>query len=76
MPRNLDRRVEALVPVVDPELTLRLQELLDLELADDVLAWNLGADGDWVRVPPGGSIETHLELQARTVSRQRRLTVA
>jgi hypothetical protein len=29
-----------------------------------------------VRVPPGGSIETHLELQARTVSRQRRLTVA
>jgi polyphosphate kinase len=76
MPRNLDRRVEALVPVIDPELTMRLQELLDLELADDVLAWNLGADGVWVRVPPGGSIETHLELQARTVSRQRRLTVA
>ena len=40
MPRNLDRRVEVLVPVDDPELQHRLQEMLDVELADDVLAWN------------------------------------
>lgn len=50
--------------------------MLDLELADDVLAWNLGADGRWVRVPPGGTIDTHVELQASTVGRQHRLTVS
>jgi polyphosphate kinase len=76
MPRNLDRRVEALVPVIDPELAARLREVLELELADDVLAWALGPEGRWVRVPPGGTIETHAELQARTVGRQHRLTVS
>jgi len=37
MPRNLDRRVEAVVPVADPRLRDRLQEVLDLNLADDTL---------------------------------------
>src|SRR3546814_2066121 len=45
MPRNLDRRVEALIPVVDPELQARLQEVLDINLADDVLSWQLAASG-------------------------------
>ena len=40
MPRNLDRRVEAVTPVIDPALTARLQEILDVNLADDVLAWD------------------------------------
>jgi len=51
MPRNLDRRVEAVVPVSDPRLRQRLQQILDVELADDVLAWELGPDGGWRRVP-------------------------
>jgi len=51
MPRNLDRRVEAVVPVSDPRLRQRLQQILDIELADDVLAWELGPDGAWRRVP-------------------------
>jgi len=51
MPRNLDRRVEAVVPVSDPRLRQRLQQILDIELADDVLAWELGPDGSWRRVP-------------------------
>ena len=76
MPRNLDRRVEALVPVTDPELMARLREVLDLELADDVLAWVLGPDGRWERVPPGGTLETHVEMQRRTIARNNRLTVA
>jgi polyphosphate kinase len=76
MPRNLDRRVEALVPVTDPELMARLREVLDLELADDVLAWMLHPDGRWERVPPGGTLETHIELQQRTIARNKRLTVS
>ena len=74
MPRNLDRRVETLVPVVDPELTARLWEVLEVELADDVLAWHLHPDGRWERVPRGGALETHVRLQELTVQRLQRLT--
>jgi polyphosphate kinase len=51
MPRNLDRRVEAMVPVVDHGLQTRLAQILDIELKDDVLAWGLNADGSWTKVP-------------------------
>jgi polyphosphate kinase len=51
MPRNLDRRVEAMVPVVDLSLQGRLGQILDVELQDDVLAWALQADGSWTKVP-------------------------
>ena len=51
MPRNLDRRVEAMVPVLDPVLQARLAQILDVELRDDVLAWSLQADGSWSKVP-------------------------
>ena len=69
MPRNLDRRVEVLTPVLEPELQERLDEVLAVELADDVLAWTLGPDGRWTRVAPGGSIETHARLQELTTDR-------
>ncbi|HET6813672.1 MAG TPA: polyphosphate kinase 1, partial [Actinomycetota bacterium] len=44
MPRNLDRRVEAVLPVTDPRLEGRLEEILATNLADDTLAWDLGPD--------------------------------
>jgi polyphosphate kinase len=50
MERNLDRRVEAVVPVKDPALRKRLDEVLELELHDDRLAWTLH-DGTWTKVP-------------------------
>jgi polyphosphate kinase len=49
MPRNLDQRVEAVTPVVDPDLTERLQEILDVMLVDNMQAWELGSDGTWQR---------------------------
>jgi polyphosphate kinase len=51
MDRNLDRRVEAVVPVTDPALQHRLAQILDVELADDRLAWRPGPDGSWEKVP-------------------------
>ena len=51
MPRNLDRRVEAMLRVTDRRLRARLDEILELNLADDVLAWSLEPDGTWVKVP-------------------------
>ena len=59
MPRNLDRRVEAVVPVTDSRLRQRLQQILDVSLADDVLAWELGPDGSWRRVPTVRGLNSH-----------------
>ena len=72
MPRNLDRRVEAMAPVDDPELQSRLQEILDVNLADDTLAWQLAGDGSWSRVPAGDGVNTHLRLQELAFERARR----
>ncbi len=57
MPRNLDRRVEALVPVTAPVLKARLAEILVTDFADDVLAWELGADGAWRKVETTAGID-------------------
>jgi polyphosphate kinase len=62
MPRNLDRRVEALVPVTDPSLQNRLEEILQTCLADDVLAWELHPDSVWRHVPADRGIDTHVTL--------------
>ncbi len=72
MPRNLDRRVEALTPVVDAALQRRLREVLDVSLSDDTLAWTLGPDGEWTHVAPGGRVETHRRLQELALIRGRR----
>jgi polyphosphate kinase len=69
MPRNLDRRGEALTPVLDPALRRRLQEILDVNLADDVLAWELGGDGTWTKVPTTAGVSTHRTLEERALAR-------
>ena len=53
MPRNLDRRVEAVTPVEDRALHPRLRALLDTCLADNRQAWELSADGRYVQRNPG-----------------------
>lgn len=69
MERNLDRRVEALAPVVDPDLQFRLDEIIDVLLADDNLAWELGSDGAWARVPPSSGVDAHMALQDLAMAR-------
>jgi polyphosphate kinase len=49
MPRNLDRRVEALVPIDDPRLRRQLDQVLEVGLADQYLAWDLDSEGGWTR---------------------------
>ena len=43
-------------------LRARLDEILDVNLADDVLAWELGADGTWQKVPTVVGVDTHRAL--------------
>jgi polyphosphate kinase len=72
MPRNLDRRIEALAPVEAPPLQDRLEEMLEVNLADDVLAWVLGPDGSWTRVDGQEKVDTHLRLMELARMRARR----
>ncbi len=69
MQRNLDRRVEALVPVTDPALAQRLDEVLQVLLEDDTLAWTLGPEGSWAKVPTDRGANAHLRLQEMAVAR-------
>jgi polyphosphate kinase len=52
MPRNLDRRVELLAPVEDPNCKDRLLEWLEACFLDNTHAWELAADGTWKRISP------------------------
>ena len=63
MHRNLDRRVEALVRIDDPAARARIDEVLDLALAPDVVAWELDGDGSWTR--SSGTRDHQAELVAR-----------
>jgi polyphosphate kinase len=70
MPRNLDRRVEALTPVEAESAQARLAEILDVNLSDDTLAWDLRADGVWHHVERTGRVDTHLTLQEAARNRR------
>ncbi len=63
MPRNLNRRVEALVSVNDPQVRQNLDNVLDINLKDDVLAWELHSDGSWKRVPKLAGVDAHRALE-------------
>ena len=55
MPRNFDRRVEAVAPIDDIALHARLRNLFRICLADNRQAWQLAADGTWhQRMPAPG----------------------
>ena len=57
MERNLDRRVEAVVPVQDPQLCIRLEWLLQLYLDDNSSAWEMASDGTYRRAEPMGGCD-------------------
>ena len=64
MTRNLDRRVEAVVPIASPPLQARLEEVLQVLLSDKALAWELRPDGSWHRLGGyGDRTDSHLQLQ-------------
>ena len=52
MPRNLDRRVEVMVPVTHPKHQAWLDQVFRFDLSADVVRWELGADGEWSRLGP------------------------
>jgi polyphosphate kinase len=72
MERNLDRRVEALVDVQSPEIQAQLREILEAELADDELAWDLGPDDAWHKVPALTHFNAQRHFQQLAATRGKR----
>lgn len=68
MPRNLDRRLEALLEIRHIESRERIEEILVINLADDSLAWELDNGGHYRRVQ-GGTLNAHDYFEAQAVER-------
>ena len=52
MPRNLDRRVEIIFPVEDDNLKQKVKHILDVQLADNIKAYEMTEDGTYARIRP------------------------
>jgi polyphosphate kinase len=78
MPRNLDTRLEILVPLEDQRLRQRIGSVFDTLLADNDQAWQLEPDGNWRRLRPKKSERGRASQPAlmRLAARPRRRTVA
>jgi polyphosphate kinase len=55
MPRNFHRRVEVLVPLLDPAIRARVDDIVGTQCADNMKSWELTSDGSYVKTatPPG-----------------------
>jgi polyphosphate kinase len=74
MERNLDRRVEVLVPIEDQNLQSELIEAFELTWRDDLFTWVLGTDRRWRRLQPVNNFSAQLEFKRRIMDRSRSLS--
>ena len=77
MPRNLDSRIEVLVPVEDARLRGEIDAILNTLLADTRFSWNLDGDGVWHRTKEprrAKSLSAQETLMARAAKRTRKRT--
>lgn len=63
MPRNLDRRVEILFPMLDDTLKEKVKHILDVELADNTKAHVLKPDGEYEKIDRRGKVLVNSQKQ-------------
>jgi polyphosphate kinase len=65
MPRNLERRLELMTPIFEKSLKEKVFEMLQLQIMDNMLSWNLQNDGDYQKVARGHdkAIDNHTILE-------------
>ena len=64
MTRNLEKRIELLTPVLDQKVSHKMLEILRLQIADDVQARELGADGEYTKLTPkNGGLDSQKILE-------------
>ena len=76
MPRNLDRRVEVLVPIEHPRHREWLDAVFDFDLADDIVRWELQADDTWLRMGPQDAFEPHAQERLYRWAVERQVSLA
>ncbi len=74
MQRNLEKRVEILCPVDDPRLQAELRHLIDTQLGDQRGAWDMQADGSYVRRTSPAAKHSQQQLIERTERRLKEAT--
>jgi polyphosphate kinase len=77
MHRNLDRRVEVLVRLVQADHLAELDELFDLAMSPETSSWYLDPDGSWIRHSRTAEGEPLRDMQdglMRQISKRRRST--
>ena len=77
MQRNLDHRIEVLMPVENARARQEIHALLESALADETNSWVLGPDGVWTRVTPAKPDKPHshhAKMMRRAQARARRRT--
>jgi polyphosphate kinase len=74
MQRNLEKRVEVLVPIEDPRLQAELRFLLDTQLSDQRGAWDMNADGSYVQRAGTGAKHSQQQIVERTERRLKEAT--
>ncbi|MBD8057552.1 RNA degradosome polyphosphate kinase [Cellulomonas sp. JH27-2] len=72
MHRNLDRRVEALVRIADPDQVTELVDLIDESMDDATSSWHLEPDDTWTRHAKDADGAPLVDLQSVLIQRQRR----
>jgi polyphosphate kinase len=79
MSRNLEHRIEVVMPVENARVRQDVHGILDSALADDTNAWLLEPDGTWKRAEQGEKPHSHhatmmrrVQTRARRRARQRR----
>ncbi|WP_438018331.1 polyphosphate kinase 1 [Sorangium sp. So ce315] len=57
MPRNFHRRVELMVPIIDPAIRARVEDMLSTVMSDTAKTWELASDGSYhkLQVPSGAA---------------------
>jgi len=73
MERNLDRRVEVMVPIEDPSLAGEIVEAFEVTWRDDRFTWQLGTDRRWRRLTSVEEFSAQEEFKRRALARSRSL---
>ena len=68
MHRNLDRRVEALVRLSQPDHIREMKALFELAMSDEASTWHLGSDGAWTRHQYGADGKPLIDVQDKTMT--------
>ena len=72
MPRNFHRRVEVLVPLLDPEIRARVEGILALVVSDTAKTWELEASGSYQKIAaPAGTPPTRAQARSVELARER-----